>query len=74
MKQTKFSDDVHVFNDMKGIMPSLYKAATKQHKEDIAAGRIKAPVVVERAPEEEAPLTIEVAYHERKETEQARLF
>jgi len=72
-KQTKFTSDEYVFNDMKGLMPSLYKAAVAQYKADIAAGRIKAHVFVERAPEEERPLTLEDTYHTRKETEQSRL-
>lgn len=71
MKQTKFNDDAHVFNDMKGRMTSEYKAEVSKYKADIAAGRTR-PIVIE-AKEPQKEEKIQTEHYEKKETEQARL-
>jgi len=74
MKQTKFVEDSHAFNDHKGRMVSEYKRAVDAYKADVAAGKVKAPEFpyhVESAPQENPTSTS--THNERKETEQAGL-
>ena len=74
MKQTKFTDEAHVCNDMKGRMVSEYKRAVDAYKADVSAGKVKAPEFPqpkENAPREKPLITS--THNERKETEQARL-
>ena len=73
MKQTKFTEEAHACNDMKGRMVSEYKRAGEAYKADVAAGKVPAPVMPthEKVPDEKPPITS--THNERKETEQARL-
>ena len=72
MKQTKFNDDAHVFNDMKGRMTSEYKAEVSKYKADVAAGRIKPVVVEAKEPKEDNKEQMRTKYNKLMETEQTR--
>jgi len=72
MKQTKFTEEAHACNDMKGRMISEYKRAVDAYKADVAAGKVKAPEFHEALSIAEKP-PITSTHNERKETEQARL-
>lgn len=72
MKQTKFTTDEYAFNDMRGIMPSLYKKEVEKYKNDVAHGVVKAPVFPEDSDKpKKKEMTIE--YYQNKATEQKRL-
>ncbi len=72
MKQTKFTEEAHAFNDMKGRMVSEYKRAVDAYKADVDAGKVKAPEFNEAPPTTEKP-PITSTHHIHKDTEQARL-